>query len=73
MKELREKIIKCLYEERKINVELEQKFYEVERDIFRDVMKDLDFESELHNLIRLYLSLIDLNSKMEYVNFVIDN
>ena len=63
MKELREKFIKCLDEERKTNVELDEKLYEVERGMFRDVMKDLDFKSELHNLIWLYSSLMDVYIK----------
>ena len=71
-KELRENIIKCLDEERKTNVKLDKKLYEVEMDMFRDVMKDIDlkfeYRSELHDLIWLYSSLMDIDKKLENVN-----
>ena len=75
IKELREKIIKCLDEERKTNVKLDKKLYEVE--MVRNVIKDTDlkfgYPSVLHDLIWLYSSLMDVDRKMEYVNLVIDN
>ena len=67
-KELRENIIKCFYEERKTNVKLDKKLYEVEMDMFRDVMKDIDlkfeYRSEFHDLIWLYSSLMDIDKKI---------
>ena len=45
--------------------------------MFRNVIKDTElkfgYPSELHDLIWLYSSLMDVDSKMEYVNLVIDN
>ena len=73
MKELREKIIKCLDEERKTNVKFDKKLYEVEKVMFRDVMKNIDLKYELHDLIWLYSSLMDVFIKMEYVNLAFDN
>ena len=76
IKELREKIIKCLDEERKTNVELDKRLYEVEMDMFRDVVKGIDsyfeypyeYPSKLRDLIWLYSSLMDIDRKMEYMN-----
>ena len=65
--------MKCLDEERKTNVKLDKKLYEVEMDMFRDVMKDMDLKFNLNDLIRLYSSLMNIDSIMEYVNLVIDN
>ena len=43
--------------------------------MFRNVIKDTDlkfgYPSELHDLIWLYSSLMDVDRKMEYVNLVI--
>ena len=45
--------------------------------MFRNVIKDTDlkfeYPSELHDLIWLYSSLMDVEREMEYVNLVIDN
>ena len=72
MKELREKIIKCLDEERKTNVKLDKKLYECEKDMFNNFMKDIIFEfgypAELDHLIWLYSSLMDIDKKLENVN-----
>ena len=72
IKEIQEKIIKCLDEERKTNEELDIKLYEVELLKFRNVIKDifLEFEirSELRDLIWLYFSLMDINKRMKNVN-----
>ena len=66
-KELRENIIKCLDEEK-----LDKKLYEVEMDIFRDVMKDIDlkfeYRSELRDLIWLYSSMMGIDKRLENVN-----
>ena len=41
-KELREKIIKCLDDERKTNEKLDKRLYEFELNMFRDILKDID-------------------------------
>ena len=68
-KELRENIVKCLDDERKKNVKLDKRLYEVEIDMFEVVVKDIKSRlgrtskslSKLQDLIRLYSTLIDID------------
>ena len=41
-KEVREDILKCLDDERKTNVKLDKRLYELEMDMFVVLMKDID-------------------------------
>ena len=70
-KELREDIVKCLNEERKTDVNLNKRLYDLEMDKFVDLMKDIDsycqseLVTKLRDLIWLYSYLMDIDKKME--------
>ena len=74
-KEPRENIVKCLDDERKKSVKLDKRLYEVEIDMFEDVVRDIKSRpgrtskslSKLQDLIRLYSTLIDIDKKMDDV------
>ena len=80
-KELQENIIKCLDDERKTNEKLDKRLYEVEMDMFRDIVKDsyscFEFGSEmpskLGNLFWLYSRLMDIDKRLEDWNFGISD
>ena len=75
-KEVRTNIIKCLDDERKTNEKLDKRLYEVEMDMFRDIVKDsyscLEYHSEMASKLCksfwLYSSLMDIDKKLEDVN-----
>ena len=45
-KELRRNLMKCLYDERKTNEKLDKRLYEVEKVMFREIVKDSDLYFE---------------------------
>ena len=80
-KELRENITKCLDDERKTNEKFDKRFYEAEMDMFSGILKDIDsyFEyrsqivSKLRNSFWLYSFLMDIDKRLEDVNFRIND
>ena len=70
-KELLENIVKCLDDERKKRVKLDKRLYEVEIDMFEVVVRDIKSRpgrpskslSKLHDLIRLYSTLMDIDKQ----------
>ena len=72
-KEFREDIVKCLDDERKTNVNLNKRLYELEMDMFVVLMKDIDsychseLVSKLHDFIWLYSYLMDIDKKMQFM------
>ena len=71
-KVLREKITKCLNEERKKSKKLDKRLFELEIEMFGLVVKDIKSKpgrplkslSKLEDLIRLYSSLMDIDKKI---------
>ena len=71
-KVLREKITKCLNEERKKSKKLEKRLFELEIEMFGRAVKDIKSKpgrplkslSKLEDLIKLYSSLMDIGKKM---------
>ena len=80
-KELREKMIKCLDDERKTNEKLDKRLYEVEMNMFRDILKDTgsyfvyrsQIVSKLRKLFCLYSNLMDIDKKLEELNLGISD
>ena len=71
-KVLREKITKCLNEERKKSKKLDKRLFELEIAMFGFVVKDIKSKpgrplkslSKLEDLIRLYSSMMDIDKKI---------
>ena len=74
-KVLRGKISKCLNEEKKKNEKLEKKLFEVEVDLFEDVVDELKAKpgrpskslSKLEDMIRIYCSIKEVNKRIRYI------
>ena len=74
-KQIREDIVKCLDDERKINTNLNKKLYELEMHMLLILMKDIDsyfvrnseIATKLQDFTRLYSYLMDIDRKMEFV------
>ena len=74
-KQIREDIVKCLDDERKINTNLNKRLYELEMDMLLILMKDIDsyfvrnseIATKLQDFTWLYSYLMDIDKKMEFV------
>ena len=70
-KEGREDIVKCLDDERKANLEIDKRLYELELNMFTVLMKEIDWYidyhsetvSKLRDFIWLYSYLLDIDKK----------
>ena len=80
-KEFREKIIKCLDDERETNEKLDKRLYEVGMIMFRDIVKDIHFNVEygsemvpkLRKSFWLYSNLMDIDKRLEDLNLGISD
>ena len=80
-KELRENIIKFLDDERKTNEKLDKRLYEVEMEMFRDIVKDSysfferrsEIVPKLRKLFWLYSCLMDIDKRLEELNLGISD
>ena len=72
---LREEISKCLKEEKKKNKTLEQKLFEVEVELFEDVVDELKAKPgrpskklyKLEDMIRTYCTIKEVNKKIRLI------
>ena len=80
-KELRTIIIKCLDDERKTNEKLDKRLYEIEMDMFSDIVKDIysyvvygsEMVPKLRKSFWLYTILMDIDKRLEDLNLGISD